>query len=41
MTREQALQQAFLLTIKEVGLAGLKSTSLFGSNLKIQTSKAA
>jgi hypothetical protein len=42
MTREQALKEAFFLTIKAVGLAKLKETSMFGSaGLLVEQLKAA
>lgn len=40
MTREQELTEAFSKAIKEIGIAALKQTSMFGSALgKMETIK--
>lgn len=41
MTREQALQVAFLQAIRLVGMASLKSTSMFGSSERLAEAKQA
>jgi hypothetical protein len=42
MTREQALKDAFLQSIRYVGLTTLKATSMFGSSERsVEVAKAA